>query len=625
MNRLVSTFSNMASLSWKLILVSLVFVFTINSAAGQFWSNKQPDLLPEDQAFSVLANITDDVLVVSWSIADDYYMYRDSLKIEALSQGITIGEINYPQGVVENDPEFGEVEVYFYNIDLSADLISNDTAPSDIELKLYGQGCNKPVGVCYPPMQRVISLSNTGLNSNSNAIIETPSSATLANQTISTNSAANQNNTSISTTKSDVQKSFFAYVIAAFGAGILLSFTPCVLPMIPILAGVIAGQQSPSKFQSGWLAICYVAGTIVTYIIAGALAGATGAQLQAYFQNGWVIGFICSLLLVLAASLFGWFKIQLPSSIQTKLNNTNLNTRSASISSFALGLVSALVVGACVSPVLILALGAAITQGDPVLGASIMGAMATGMGLLLILFGFGAGWILPRAGAWMNQVQVLFGLMVLGVAIYLLDSLAVFPVLYLWAALLLITGFYLWQLSSDVSSGLLKSVWKASGVAVICWGLMSLIGASIGSVSILKPLENLTLNNAAQNNNNAVEFAHTTSLQEVQNLLQNAQQAKQPVFVDFYADWCLDCKRMQRTTYRETSVINALTNWSKIEIDVTDTSDQSEEVKRYFDVFGPPATLLFDSNGNEYQNLRQYGYLNEADFLSLINKAEATP
>ena len=597
--------------SCKLILVAVIFVCSINSANGQFWSNNKPDLLPEEEAFSVIAEIQNGALKVKWSIADDYYMYRESLKIEALSQGVVIGEITYPAGVVENDPEFGEVEVYFYNIDLIASYSRDQTSSTDIKLKLYGQGCNKPVGVCYPPMQRTVNVTDTSpANSLTNIEI---GNATPVKQDNST--AGGSNSTQAS-------KSFFAYVIAAFGAGILLSFTPCVLPMIPILAGVIAGQKNASKGQAGWLAICYVAGTIVTYIFAGALAGATGAQLQAYFQNIWVIGFICFLLILLAASLFGWFKIQLPSSVQTKLNNAELNSKSASISSFALGLVSALVVGACVSPVLILALGAAITQGDPILGASIMGAMALGMGLLLILFGFGAGWIMPKAGAWMNQVQVLFGLMVLGVAIYLIDSLGVFPVLYLWSALILITGFYVWQLASDIPSKLFQSTLRAVSLATLCWGLMSLIGASIGSPSVLNPLENLSINNSPTANNASVEFIHTTSLQEVQSLLDQAKQKQQPVFVDFYADWCLDCKRMQRTTYRESSVVDALASWTKIEIDVTETSDQSEEVKRHFNIFGPPATLLFDANGNEYQNLRQYGYLNETEFLNLITRTK---
>ena len=615
MTTYINNFINLVKMPYKLLLAFVIVTCSINTANGQFWENKQPKLLPEEEAFSVIADIQDEALIVKWSIADDYYMYRESLKIEAISQGVVIGEITYPTGVVENDPEFGEVEVYFYNIDLSAGYSRDQTSSTEIKLKLYGQGCNKPVGVCYPPMQRTVNVTDTSPPSGL-ANIDIDNATAVKQDNSSSNLAAGASNST------QASKSFFAYVIAAFGAGILLSFTPCVLPMIPILAGVIAGQKNSSKGQAGWLAICYVAGTIVTYIFAGALAGATGAQLQAYFQNIWVISFICFLLILLAASLFGWFKIQLPSSVQTKLNNAELNTKSASISSFVLGLISALVVGACVSPVLILALGAAITQGDPILGASIMGAMALGMGLLLILFGFGAGWILPKAGAWMNQVQVLFGLMVLGVAVYLIDSLSVFPVLYLWTALILITGFYVWQLASDISSKLFQSTLRAVSLATLCWGVMSLIGASIGSSSVLNPLENLSVNNTPSANNTSVEFMHTTSLPEVQSLLAQAKQRQQPVFIDFYADWCLDCKRMQRTTYRESSVVDALASWTKIEIDVTETSDQSEEVKRHFNVFGPPATLLFDANGNEFQSLRQYGYLNETEFLNLITRTK---
>ena len=597
-----------------LLLFTLLSISSLSSA--QFWSNDKPALLPEEEAFAVSAMTNDNGLVINWSIANDYYMYREALNIEVLSAGTTIDNITYPQGSIENDPEFGEVEVYFYNLELLADYTRDTTASSQIELKLYGQGCNKPVGVCYPPMQRIVSVTDTNAaqaNNSKNLAAQTESSGSTAN-TSSFNSSLNSDN--------NTEKSFFAYILAAFGAGILLSFTPCVLPMIPILAGIIAGQGTSSKLRSGMLAVCYVAGTVVTYIIAGALAGATGAQLQAYFQNIWVIGFICTLLLLLAASLFGWFRIELPSSIQTRLQTSSTSEKSASLSSFGLGLVSALVVGACVSPVLILALGAAITKGDPILGASIMGSMAIGMGLLLILFGFGAGWILPKAGAWMNQVQTLFGLMVLGVAIYLLDTLGAFPTLYLWAALLLVAGFFIWHIATEVDSGLLKSSWRALSIGVMAWGLMALTGASLNSTNILNPLETLAARNATPAQTSAVEFTHTTTLDEVTSLLDQAKKSQKPVLIDFYADWCLDCKRMERTTYREQNVISALENWSKIEIDVTDTNDNSEKLKQYFSVFGPPATLFINADGTENQDLRQYGYLSEDDFLALLSRAQ---
>lgn len=589
----------MNHLKQNLIIIAGALLLGLTSAThAQFFSNKTDALLPEAQAFQVLANVEQSKLRVSWSIANDYYMYREQFGIASSTDGVTIGEISYPQGEVEDDPEFGQVEVYFFAVDLIADI---DVAAGveTIDLVLKGQGCNKPVGVCYPPQTRTLSIAYDG-----------PATASKTPSTLPADRPA--------------EKSFWTFVLAALGAGVLLSFTPCVLPMIPILAGLIAGQQNPSKLRSGWLAICYVAGTVVTYAIAGWVAGKTGTQLQAHFQNPWVIGFICSLLILLAASLFGAFKIQLPSSLQSKLNGAGGGSRSASWSSFSLGLISALVVGACVSPILIVTLGAAIAQGDPILGAATMASMAIGMGSLLVAFGFGAGWLLPKTGAWMTQIQVLFGFMVLGVAIYIASSLAAIPSLYLWAALLLVAGFYLWQLAHGSQQGLLSSSLKAAAMASLLWGSMSLIGAATGGDDIMQPLRTLSLGNNAQGSQekSSLPFQTTTTLAGAKQLLAEAKAAGQPVLVDFYADWCLDCKRMHRTTFTEASIARALQGWKLIEIDVTETSKDSEEVKKYFSVFGPPATLFIRSDGQEASSLRQYGYMSESVLLEFLNKVE---
>ena len=589
------------------LMTSLLFLLLSNTAQAQLFSKKAEQLLPEEEAFDVIANLEGNALTVSWIIAEGYYMYRDKFSIESATPGVQVANVSIPPGAIENDPEFGEVEVYFYNADLSTSL-SGPSGP--VELIIKGQGCNKPVGVCYPPLTRNFTVDFSSAEAANQATTSSPVVSTIpATETVKE--------------PADTVKSFWAYVVTALIAGWLLSFTPCVLPMIPILAGVIAGQKNPSRLQSGWLAICYVLGTIVTYAIAGWVAGASGTQLQAHFQNPWVLGTICLILIVLAFSLFGAFKIQLPSSIQTKLNGTQVNNRSASISSFVLGLISALVVGACVSPILIITLGAAITQGDPVLGAAIMSAMALGMGTLLILFGFGAGWLLPKSGAWMQHVQVIFGFMVLGVAVYLSGSIGVLPTLLLWAVLLIWTGVYLFKMSSEASSSLIDSAIKTVALVCIIWGTMALLGgASSKNEDILKPLSGISAApSTTQNTTASLVFNKVTSLEETKNLLASAKTAGKPVMVDFYADWCLDCKRMHRTTYKEASVIDALKGWEIIEIDVTDTSDKSETVKQFFGVFGPPATLFFKADGIEKTTLRQYGYMNEEVFLNIINQA----
>jgi thiol:disulfide interchange protein DsbD len=288
-----------------------------------------------------------------------------------------------------------------------------------------------------------------------------------------------------------------------------------------------------------------------------------------------------------------------------------------------LGLISSLVVGACVSPILILTLGAAISKGDPVLGSAIMSAMALGMGSLLILVGFGAGWILPRAGAWMQHVQTVFGFMVLGVAIYIAGFLDQVPVLYLWAALLLWAGYYVYQFAREIRIPLLSSAIQALSVAVILWGGMALVGATTGGKQILAPLQSISMAGSGQRSMlDKIPLKTVTTLSAAQELLDQAKAANQPVMVDFYADWCLDCKRMAQTTFKEPDVHTALAGWELIEVDVTDTNKDSEELKRFFDVFGPPATLFIGPDGMEFSDLRQYGYMDKDAFLSLVNQAK---
>jgi len=604
---MIRTLNAFLSLTLALLIIS-------SNAHAQFWGKKKVDLLPETEAFGLTAFVDDTNLRIQWSIAEDYYMYREQFGVSSKTPNLKLGTAIYPEGVIEQDPEFGEVEVYFYNVEIVVPIVSLPSSGSELELEVLGQGCNKPVGVCYPPQIRKIKVAFTP------KVDQTEQTALV---TEANGGPTNNGEQGFSNNNVDLTKGFWGYVGAAFLIGILLSFTPCVLPMIPILLAIVAGQNKPSRLSSGLLACCYVAGHITVYAIAGWILGKSGSQLQAQFQNPIVIGSVCIILLVLATSLFGAFKIRLPSSLQTKLSSAKPNSKSLSITAFVLGAISSLVVGACVSPLLIVAIGAAITLGDPVLGSAVMSSLALGMGTLLIALGFGAGWLLPKAGAWMNRVQIILGFMVLAAAIFIAGFIDLVPVMYFWSALLVWFGFYLWSFANDIAVEVLKSLLKGAATLLVVWGCIALLGAFNGGNDIMKPLGSASFGTANVNQvaSEKLAFNTVTTVTEAQALLASAKADKKPVLVDFYADWCIDCKRMDRTTFMSPSVQQALSGWVLIKAEVTDTNDDSEALKQFFDVFGPPATLYIKSDGSEHQNLRQYGYMQESDFLSILSQA----
>jgi len=591
------------------------------TANAQFWGKKDTELLAEKDAFGMTAFIEGDQLRIQWSIADQYYMYRDQFQVSSKTPGAEFGDLVFPEGVIEQDPEFGEVVVYFYNADLKAPILSLPSSGKELELEIIGQGCNKPVGVCYPPQIRNIKI---GFNPDVDINKSTNQQVDLV-QTAPQNHDQNTEIGFTAASENDPKKGLWAYIVGALVVGILLSFTPCVLPMIPILMAIIAGQSKPNRLTSGLLALSYSAGHIFVYAIAGAIIALGGGQIQAYFQNPYVIGFLCFILVILAISLFGAFKIQLPASLQTKLSSVKYNSRSLFITSFVLGAISSLIIGACVSPLLISIVTGVAASGDPFFGATVMGSLALGMDTLLIALGFGAGWLLPKAGVWMNNIQVILGFMVLAAAIFIASFIDLVPVLYFWSALLIWTGIYFWQMVILVKNDVVKTLFQSLGLLMIIWGVACLLGAQYGGRDITQPLGEVKFISKGINTSIASDklpFEIVTTVSQAKQILQTAKDTGKPVLIDFYADWCLDCKRMQRTTFKEPSVHAALDNWVLIEADVTNTNDDSEALKRFFDVFGPPATLFIKADGSEHQNLRQYGYMKKDDFLSIIERAK---
>ena len=417
-------------------------------------------------------------------------------------------------------------------------------------------------------------------------------------------------------------------IFGSFVAGIVLTFTPCVLPMIPILSGVIVGQgEDITTKKAVMLSFAYVLGTAFTYTIMGALAGATGEQLQAYFQNVWVIGGMSFVFVLMALSMFGLFNIQLPSSIQSKLSSKYEGIKGGSLPMvFLLGAISALILGACVSPVLISFLGVAITKGDALLGAVMMFAMALGMGVPLIVMGFGAGKLLPKAGMWMDQVKYLFGVLLMAVAIELFSSLNLISELLLWGVFLIVLAVFLGATNTTKEKSVFDKVLKATGVLSLIWGTILVVGFAKGSDSLLTPLKESSVI-VTQNTNTSTKqkrdkpFVDIHNMAEFKEKLALAKRLKKPMVIYFYTDYCSLCKKMKATTYKSEKIQRILDeHFVAIALNMSHRSDEKMlEVKKHFGIFGTPGFVFFDSEGNEQKEYQFYGYQDADEFFDTLD------
>jgi thiol:disulfide interchange protein DsbD len=584
-------------------------VKSLKDLVGLIEPSNNQEFLPPDQAFMLATDVTDSNMVTARvRIAQGYYLYRDKSSVKLVrGNGVKLGKPDITRGQLKDDPYLGKTEVIHDELGIRIPLEHKNMSATDVELEIGYQGCAEK-GICYPPITKKVGLRLP------TAGVDKPAITPLASKTPTVEG-----------------NGYFSYILAAFGVGLLLTFTPCVLPMIPILSGMIvrSGDQTLSKLQGGLLSYCYVLGTAATYTAAGVLAGATGGQLQAYFQNPWAIGTFAIILSFLALSMFGLFDLQMPSFIQSRLHYHSHKVKGGSyIGAFFLGIVSALIVGACVSPVLLSVLGVAITTKDPVLGGGIMFAMAHGQGIILVAVGVGAGFLLPRAGAWMDRVKYVFGVMLIGVAIYLLGTLPQVPVLLLWSVLLIVTAVFLGATQSlpKEASGW-QYLWKGFGTFLLLWGVLALFGGLLGERDILKPLPLQNLASltagvpATAASLPAGELFHRYSQpKDIEDALARAKREGKPVILDFYATWCTDCVRMEKTTFIDPRVRAALKNYVLLQADVTDNNNASIAIKQKFGVFGPPALLLFNADGSEKKDLRFYGYRNVEEFLALLGK-----
>ena len=563
------------------------------------------DLLAVDEAFTMNARFDKpNELTVAWQIAPNYYLYRDKLTFAAAGR-ISLGTPALPAGVPHTDDNFGDVEVFYDYIEIKVPFARASPDPADIEITAGFQGC-KDGSVCYPPGERIMSLV---LPDTSEFPAPPPPAA---DQIVS------EQDQWLSRI---VNGSWWTLLGGFYVAGLLLSFTPCVLPMVPILSSIIAGQGGTVSTQRGFLlSLSYVLGMAATYTAAGALAAIAGGQIQALFQKPWLITVFAGLFVVLSLGMFGVFQLQMPAAIQTRLANmANRQKGGTFIGTAFIGALTALIVTTCVAPPLIGALTFISQTGDVARGSGALFALSMGMGSPLLLVGASAGQLLPKVGPWMNTVKAGFGVMLLGVAIWMMDRVLPGSVtLVLWALLVFLTGVFLGAFEPlPAAPPPIRRLAKGIGILACIYGAMLLIGATLGGDDPLRPIPQSAVGRgsasggllATTQSEDGLEFRAIETVAALDAALGEARVVNQPVMLDFTAEWCVSCKEMEEYTFSDPDVVGALKSFMLLRADVTDNNDDDQALLQRFRSFGPPTIAFFDRSGFERDNYKLVGFV----------------
>jgi len=610
-------------ISWLRLLVLLPLLFAATSSV-----RAEDDFLDPEVAFKLAARALDERNVeLSFTVAPGYYLYREQFKFSA--NGATLGTPSLPAGKTKFDETFQKtVETYR---DVVRIVIPVEKAPAQFRLLITNQGCADK-GLCYPPTQRAADVSLRGFAGDGSVRTLTAAqveadpgrgagagagTAQVADGATSANAASSDGASLDAALR---QGRFWSIVGVFLLAGVLLSLTPCVLPMLPILSSIIVGHGSDVSRMRGFaLASSYSLGMALVYTALGVAAGLAGEGLAAALQNPWVLGAFALGLVVLAMSMFGAYELQLPSRFTGRLTEASQRLPAGKLASvFAMGGVSALIVSPCVAAPLAGALVYISQTRDVWLGGTALFSLAAGMSLPLLLVGASAGSLLPRAGAWMDEVKRFFGLLLLGVALYTVQP--VWPtalVLALWGALLLATAVLLVSDQHRAHrGGLSKSLWRRviAAVLAVC-GLLEFAGAASGGSNPLQPLGHLAARGANGGEKIGIAFTTVRSVAELDAALRSAGR---PVMLDFYADWCVSCKEMERFTFSDGAVQKKLAGAVLLKADVTANNEADKALLRRFQLFGPPGTIFFDASGREIAGSRVIGFQSSDRFLQTL-------
>jgi thiol:disulfide interchange protein DsbD len=591
------------------------------------------DFLDPEQAFVPSAELTArNSVLFHWKIAKSYKLYRDQVTVNVTEGQASLGKPVFPEGILFTDPTTGEKQVIYHD-ELKVEVpITKASGPFSVSVEY--QGCSED-GLCYPPMSRSFqvdpskpgALAEMGApDAGASAGLQPAASESAPAVTSNSEKAAEAGGKDdLSLAQSTLESGSWWKIAAAFLLfGLLLSFTPCVLPMVPILSSIIVGEGETTKTKSFLMALAYCLGMALVYTSLGVAAGLAGEGLAGALQKPWVLVMFSLLLVGLSLSMFDVYQLQVPAALQSSLTKTSGKLKGGKFAGvFLMGAISALIVGPCVAAPLAGTLVYISQTKDVFIGGLALFSMAMGMSMPLLLIGLSAGSLLPKAGAWMIGVKYVFGLLLIAVAIWMVTP--VLPpqaLMAAWGALAILCAVFagvFGHQSEKLTIG--GKFTKALGLVLFIIGVMELAGAASGTTNPLEPLAGLrggssgtiTTGEAARLN-----FKRIRSIEELERELQAS--AGKPVMLDFYADWCVSCKELEKFTFSNAKVQQGLAGYTLLQVDVTANTDDDKALMKRFGLFGPPGIIFFDKSGQELTDNRIVGFVEAEEFLGHLKK-----
>ena len=588
-------------------IMTLLLLLGLHGLAGA------QELLDPALAFKFSAQSLDaSTLEVRFQIARGYYMYRDKFKFAIEPATAKLGGAQFPKGDIHDDEFFGKVETYRKEVRIRLPL-ERDAASTMLKLAVTSQGC-ADIGVCYIPQTQTAQIELAAFTPGSSS--QRASVLPFAN-TAPAQAAPGLIGDEARFENLLTSGSLWLIALTFFGAGVLLTFTPCVLPMIPILSGIIVGEgRNATRIRAFTLSSAYVLGMCVTYTAIGVGAALSGSLLSAALQNPWVLSAFAMVFVLLALSMFGIYELQLPSAFHSKIHAASSRLKGGHLGAVVLmGALSAAIVSPCVAAPLAGALLYISQTRDVMLGGTALFALSIGMGVPLVLVGVFEGAFLPKSGHWMKSVKHFFGVLLLAVAIWIVSPvLPVAAQMLAWAALLIGSAMALRAIDPlEPAAGMAVRLWKGVGVLALLVGAALAVGALAGSRDPLRPLSGLSA--GGEPDAHTVRFVRVQSLADLEARL---REPGRPVMLDFYADWCVSCKEMEKFTFADAQVKARLEGMLLLQADVTANSPEDKALLKRFKLFGPPGIIFFDRQGKEIQGLRVIGYQPAERFLTTL-------